>query len=325
MKIYLVGGAVRDQLLNYPVYDKDWVVVGATPDEMIQKGFKPVGKDFPVFLHPQTHEEYALARQERKTGKGYTGFSHTSSPKVSLEEDLLRRDLTINAMAQADDGTIIDPYHGQQDLANKLLRHVSDAFSEDPLRVLRVARFEARYAHLGFSVAPETAELMRRLSQDTDELLHLSNERVWQETARALNEDSPAAYFSTLAACGALDVLMPELSTISQDNRLDTLQKQITKVPKGATAPRFAVLCFIALKHLDAASGETLLNQLCERLRVPNAVKQVAQHLILHASNLNAFHTLDGETRFSIIQQLDLIRRPERLVPLIDAATAAEC
>ena len=193
MQTYLVGGAVRDQILDYPVYERDWVVVGATPDKMLELAYQQVGKDFPVFLHPKTKDEYALARTERKSGHGYTGFAVHCAPDVTLEEDLLRRDLTINAMARDEDGTIIDPYGGQEDLANRVLRHVSDAFVEDPLRVLRTARFAARYAHLGFSVAPETMALMAEITRQ-DELAHLPVERIWIELDRALSERNPEVF-----------------------------------------------------------------------------------------------------------------------------------
>ncbi|MDP5137417.1 multifunctional CCA addition/repair protein, partial [Rheinheimera baltica] len=211
MQRYLVGGAVRDSLLGYPFHERDWVVVGATPQQMLDLGYQQVGKDFPVFLHPETKEEHALARTERKSGKGYTGFTVYAAPDVTLEQDLLRRDLTINAIAQADDDSVIDPFGGVADIEQKILRHVSEAFAEDPLRVLRVARFYARYAHLGFSVAPETQVLMQQLST---ELSTLTPERVWQETAKALSEQTPQAYFQLLYDTGALSVLMPELSAL---------------------------------------------------------------------------------------------------------------
>ena len=213
MQIFKVGGAVRDYLLQRPVTDVDWVVVGASAEQMLAQGFKPVGSDFPVFLHPTTQEEYALARTERKTGHGYGGFTFHAAPDVSLEQDLSRRDLTINAMAQAADGTIIDPFNGQQDLAQRVLRHVSAAFTEDPLRVLRVARFAARYAELGFQVAPETLHLMQQLAE-SGELNHLTAERVWQETRRALMEPRPDVYLQVLRDCGALKVLLPEVEQL---------------------------------------------------------------------------------------------------------------
>ena len=197
MKTYLVGGAVRDHLLNYPVVEKDWVVIDETPESMIAKGFKPVGKDFPVFLHPQTHDEYALARTERKTAPGYKGFAVHASPEVTLEEDLIRRDLTINAIAMREDGSIIDPYNGRKDLEQRIFRHVSPAFSEDPVRVLRVARFAARYAHLGFTLAPETRDLMEQMVNN-GETEYLVAERVWAELYKALLEKTPSAFFYTL-------------------------------------------------------------------------------------------------------------------------------
>jgi tRNA nucleotidyltransferase (CCA-adding enzyme) len=213
MQIYKVGGAVRDRLLGIAVTDIDRVVVGATTEEMLAKGFRPVGADFPVFLHPKTGEEYALARTERKSGRGYGGFTFHASPDVTLEEDLIRRDLTINAMAEDDEQILTDPYHGQRDLEARILRHVSPAFAEDPLRVLRVARFAARYSELGFTVAPETLELMRQLSE-SGELQALTAERSWKEISRALMENQPQVFVEVLRACGALKVLMPEVDAL---------------------------------------------------------------------------------------------------------------
>ncbi len=213
MNIYLVGGAVRDSLLNLPVTEQDWVVVGATPEQLLKLGYQQVGKDFPVFLHPVSHEEYALARTERKSGQGYTGFTCYAAPDVTLEDDLLRRDLTVNAIARSADGEFIDPYHGKQDLENRVLRHVSDAFGEDPLRVLRVARFAARFAYLGFTIAPETMSLMSNMAQ-SGELSALTPERVWKETEKALKTQSPHVYFQVLRDCGALAVLFPEIERL---------------------------------------------------------------------------------------------------------------
>ena len=211
MEVYLVGGAVRDELLGLPVTERDWVVIGASPEDMEAKGYKPVGKDFPVFLHPESKEEYALARTERKQGRGYKGFEIHTSPDVTLEEDLLRRDLTINAMAKNDAGEIIDPYGGQQDLENKILRHVSDAFSEDPLRVLRVARFAAKLHSLGFKIEHETLLLMRQIVTSR-ELLELTLERIWQETSKALLTDSPGEYFEVLKNSNALAQVFPNIN-----------------------------------------------------------------------------------------------------------------
>ena len=213
MKIYLVGGAVRDLLLHYPFKERDWVVVSADAQQMLDLGYQQVGKDFPVFLHPRTKEEYALARTERKTAAGYTGFEVHATPDVSLEEDLMRRDLTINAIAQDEQGNIIDPYHGQNDIKNKLLRHVSPAFSEDPVRILRVARFAARYAHLGFTVAPETMQLMTSMVNN-GEVDALVAERIWQEMYKALNERNPEVFLTTLRECGALKKILPELDCL---------------------------------------------------------------------------------------------------------------
>src|SRR6056297_1272876 len=210
MQTYLVGGAVRDELLGVPFHERDWVVVGATPQDLLDQGFTPVGKDFPVFLHPETKEEYALARTERKQGHGYTGFAVHFEPSVTLEEDLRRRDLTINAIARRPDGTLIDPYGGRRDLEQRVLRHVSPAFVEDPLRVLRTARFAARYKHLGFRIAPETLALMGEIVAQ-GELEHLPAERVWTETEKALGEADPTAFIAVLKACGALAALAPEL------------------------------------------------------------------------------------------------------------------
>ena len=210
MKVYLVGGAVRDELLDYPFHEKDWVVVGATPAQLLDEGYNQVGKDFPVFLHPETKEEYALARTERKQGHGYTGFAVDCDPGVTLEQDLERRDLTINAIARDTDGTIIDPYGGQRDIEARVLRHVSDAFTEDPLRVLRTARFAARYHHLGFTVAAETVELMTNIVNQ-GELAHLPAERIWVEMAKALGERNPQVFVTVLRDCGALAALIPEL------------------------------------------------------------------------------------------------------------------
>src|SRR5262252_6206166 len=213
MEVYLVGGAVRDRLLGRPVRERDWVVVGAEPQELERAGYQPVGREFPVFLHPQTHEEYALARLERKVAPGYRGFTTQFSPEVTLEEDLRRRDLTINAMAESEDGNLVDPYGGRADLEARVLRHVSEAFAEDPVRILRVARFAARYAGLGFRVADDTLALMRRMTE-AGEVSALVSERVWQETERALGESQPQVFFETLRACGALAVIYPEIDAL---------------------------------------------------------------------------------------------------------------
>lgn len=303
MQIYLVGGAVRDQLLGLEVKDRDWVVVGATPEQMIEAGYRPVGKDFPVFLHPQTHEEYALARTERKSGKGYKGFTFHTDPSVTLEEDLVRRDLRINAMAMDESGAIIDPYDGQGDLRKRQLRHVSDAFSEDPLRVLRVARFAARFSNLGFTVAPETAELMHQLSAG-DELLHLSAERVWQEFDRALNTASPATFLQVLNTAAALERLMPELLAVPAVDWLQLNDSALT-----TAVERFALLAEQLIEH----EGSGALAQLCERLRVPKRYQEAALDLSHWGSQLSRFVELKPQAQFQIIDGLKLTRSLDRL------------
>lgn len=298
MQIYLVGGAVRDDLLGYPYGDRDWVVVGARPSDMTALGYQPVGKDFPVFLHPETHEEYALARTERKSGVGYKGFHVFAEPSVTLEEDLIRRDLTINAMARSQDGDIIDPYGGQNDLQNKLLRHVSPAFSEDPLRVIRVARFAARYEHLGFTIAPETLNLMAELSSE-QELLALSKERVCQEFVRALNEKSPWVFLSTLKACGALSILMPELQQACAVSQLTS----VNLTPLN-TCQRYALLC----QPLTNNERQTLN----ERLQVSNDFAD--------ASKITAALSVTEQEPSKLLDQLntaDAWRKPERLDTLL--------
>ncbi|MDN6652498.1 MAG: multifunctional CCA addition/repair protein, partial [Enterobacterales bacterium] len=299
MKIFLVGGAVRDKRLNLPVYDRDWVIEGATPEELTAQGFQQVGKDFPVFLHPKSREEYALARTERKSGHGYTGFVTYFAPDVTLEQDLLRRDLTINAMAESADGTLIDPYGGLNDLNNKVLRHVSDAFHEDPLRVLRVARFAARFAHLGFHVAPETMALMAQMTAD-NELQNLTPERVWRETEKALITQSPQVYFQVLRDCGALAVLFPEIDNLfgvpapekwhpEIDTGIHTLMAlAIAAELTDEIDVRFATLTHDLGKgltppeywphhHGHGPAGVKLVEALCQRLRVPNAIRELAK------------------------------------------------
>jgi tRNA nucleotidyltransferase (CCA-adding enzyme) len=309
MKIYRVGGAVRDKLLNYPSHENDWVVVGASPQKMVDLNYVPVGSDFPVFINPQTGEEYALARTERKSGNGYQGFIFHTDENISLEEDLVRRDLTINAMAEDQDGSLIDPYGGQRDLDAKLLRHVSDAFTEDPLRVLRVARFAARYHYLGFTIAPETLALMRSIT-DSGELGYLVAERVWKETERALGERSPDIYIQTLRDCGALKALFPEIDDLfgvaqradfhpEIDTGIHTLMalQQSVKLSNNH-AIRFAVLVHdlgkgITPAHIlpshagHEARGVDLVDSLCDRLKVPNNFRQLAlavteYHLMCH-------------------------------------------
>lgn len=307
MDIYLVGGAVRDTLLNLAVKERDWVVVGASPERMLHAGYTPVGRDFPVFLHPFTKEEYALARTERKTGPGYTGFDCYAAPDVTLEDDLLRRDLTINAIAQAADGTLIDPYGGRQDLDDRVLRHVSDAFTEDPLRVLRVARFAARFHHLGFSIAEETLTLMQQISR-SGELQHLSQERVWKEMERALGEANPAEFFTTLTACDALTILFTELCPFTSE---DAARLNAAHCRQLDTRQSFALLCW----PKPAAS----IRQLCEHLHAPNAYRELA---LLCCEHLNTLRDsmLPLAEQLTLLQQVDAYRRPERFVQLLAIA-----
>ncbi len=339
MQIYLVGGAVRDSLLKLPVVDRDWVVVGATPAQLLALGYQQVGKDFPVFLNPQTHEEYALARTERKSGQGYTGFTCYAAPDVTLEEDLQRRDLTINAIAQAPEGELIDPYGGVQDLNARVLRHVSDAFSEDPLRVLRVARLAARFAHLGFTLAPETAALMRSMA-DGGELSALPAERVWKETEKALQSQSPQVYFQVLRACGALKVLFPEIDALfgvpapeKWHPEIDTgIHTLMTLAMASRLSPevdvRFSALChdvgkgltpkqFWPHHHGHGPAGVKLVEALCQRLRVPNPIRDLA---MLVAEYHDLIHTVDKlrpETLLKLFDAIDVWRKPHRLEQMI--------
>ncbi|QXO65839.1 MULTISPECIES: multifunctional CCA addition/repair protein [Morganella] len=321
MDIYLVGGAVRDALLGLPVSDRDWVVVGATPDIMLERGYQQVGRDFPVFLHPGTREEYALARTERKTGAGYTGFACYSAPDVTLEDDLQRRDLTINAMAQSADGTLYDPYHGADDLKNRILRHVSEAFTEDPLRVLRVARFAARFAPQGFVIAPETLELMSAITQQ-GELAHLTAERVWKETEKALNSPRPDIYFSVLRRCGALAALFPELETLfcATDGQTgyDILTAGLllrTVLLTNSTDIRFAALCLYLSCH-SSGEGTSAIQQLSERLRVPNPARDLALLATCHYRTVHDIGQLTADDIIALFDSLDAWRKPERITQL---------
>jgi tRNA nucleotidyltransferase (CCA-adding enzyme) len=302
VKAYVVGGAVRDALLGLPVADRDWVVVGATPEEMARLGFRPVGKDFPVFLHPETHEEYALARTERKSGRGYKGFTVYAAPDVTLEADLARRDLTINAMAQDEAGALIDPHGGEKDLREGVLRHVSPAFEEDPVRILRVARFVARF---GFRIARETQALMRRMVE-LGEADHLVPERVWQEFSRGLMEAHPARMLETLDACGLAARLLPELSP----------ERAALERAAAAGAPpavRFAVLTW----GLEPAA----VAKLCERLRVPNEERELAVAVARCRELLGA---REAQALLELFKRADAMRRPERFAQLLAAARLAE-
>lgn len=335
MKTYLVGGAVRDALLNLPVKDKDWVVVGASPEEMLSQGYEQVGRDFPVFLHPETHQEYALARTERKSGSGYTGFVCYSAPDVTLEQDLQRRDLTINAIAQDEQGRLYDPYGGKADLDQRLLRHISAAFNEDPLRVLRVARFAARFAHLNFVVAEETQALMRWMAE-SGELNTLTPERVWKETEKALETRNPQVYFQVLRDCGALAVLFPELDNLygvpapakwhpEIDTGIHTLMTlAIAAQLSPDIAVRFATLFHDVGKaltppekwpshHGHGPAGVPLVAAVCQRLRVPNAIRDLA---LLVTEFHDLVHTVErqsAETLVALFDRIDAWRKPQRV------------
>jgi len=308
MKAYVVGGAVRDELLGLPVADRDWVVVGATPEDMTAQGFRPVGKDFPVFLHPQTREEYALARTERKSGRGYKGFTVYAAPDVTLEDDLRRRDLTINAMARAEDGTLIDPFGGARDLEARVLRHVSEAFGEDPVRILRVARFAARF---DFRVAEETAALMRAMVA-AGEVEDLVPERVWQELARGLGEPHPQRMLEVLQACGALPRLIPELLP---DAALEAALARAAAA-QAPLAVRFAVL--------TARLAEPVLQAVAERLRPPNELRELALTYCRCRELLRRAAAASPAQLLETLKRADALRRPERFAGLLAAARIAE-
>jgi len=335
VKTFLVGGAVRDALLQLPVKDRDWVVVGATPDEMLELDYQQVGRDFPVFLHPHSREEYALARTERKQGSGYTGFVTHFAPDVTLEQDLLRRDLTINAIAQAADGTLIDPYNGQQDLQSRTLRHVSAAFSEDPLRVLRVARFAARYAHLNFRIAAETETLMSQMAE-SGELAHLTAERVWKETENALLTRNPQVYFQVLRDCGALQVLFPEIDNLygipapaKWHPEIDTGVHTLMTLTMAAALSdeldvRFATLLHDVGKaltppekwpshHGHGAAGVPVVAALCQRLRVPNHLRDLALIVTEFHDIVHTIERQPAEALIALFDRIDAWRKPERV------------
>ena len=317
MQVYRVGGAVRDQLLGLPVKDNDWVVIGATPRQMKDLGFQPVGRDFPVFLHPKTKEEYALARTERKTGHGYGGFSFYTSIDISLEEDLLRRDLTINAMAEDQHGNIIDPYGGQEDLKNRWLRHISPAFQEDPLRILRVARFAARLAPFGFQVAEETLELMSNMVK-SGEASHLVPERVWQETSRALMEATPAVYFQILESCGALQAVMPEFRSLIHSQTL--LHLNLAAQADRNALIRFGCLFSPLLPQPEAELVNSIrtVQGASSRMRLPSEYADMARLVTEHAQNVTSvIHTNNAESLMTLFEATDALRRPERFISLI--------
>jgi tRNA nucleotidyltransferase (CCA-adding enzyme) len=344
MKIYLVGGAVRDALLDYPVAERDWVVVGARPEDLLQQGYQQVGRDFPVFLHPTTKEEHALARTERKRGHGYTGFTVHCDPSVTLEEDLRRRDLTINAMAQDSDGRLIDPYGGRADLKQRVLRHVSDAFVEDPLRVLRTARFAARYAHLQFTVAPQTIALMADIVAQ-GELAHLPAERVWVELEKALGERNPEVFVQVLRDCGALEKLLPEVAALfgvpqpaAHHPEIDTglhilMALQQSAALSAATDVRFAVLLHDLGKgatppaewprHIGHEQrGVKLVEQVCQRLRAPRRHSELARAACLYHTHCHRALELRGKTLLKLLNATDALRRPDRFEAFLLACEA---
>ncbi len=341
LKIYCVGGAVRDQLLGLPLQDHDWVVVGGTPEDMVARGYQPVGKDFPVFLHPQTHEEYALARTERKTAPGYKGFAIYAAPDVTLEQDLLRRDFTVNAIAQDMDGRLIDPHNGIADLRAGILRHVSPAFNEDPVRILRAARFVARF---GFSIAPETLALMRGMVEN-GEVDALVPERVWQELARGLMEKTPTRFFTTLRECGALAKILPEVDALfgvpqpPQHHPEIDCGVHIMLVLDDAAQHGYALeVRFAALTH-DLGKGNTpkdilprhigheargvdLLRALCERLRVPGECRDLGLLAARYHGDVHRAQELRPDTIVRLFQSCDAWRRPERFAQLLQACAS---
>jgi tRNA nucleotidyltransferase (CCA-adding enzyme) len=341
MQTYLVGGAVRDKLLGIPVKDRDWVVVGATPEEMIEQGFKAVGKDFPVFLHPETKEEYALARTERKSGKGYKGFTFHTSPDITLENDLLRRDLTVNAIAEDADGNLIDPYGGEADLKLGILRHVSDAFVEDPLRVLRIARFAAS---LGFKIAPETTRLLKEISE-TDELEALVPERVWTEMEKALSAKYPARFILVLRSCNALKKLFPEIEALfgvpqpkEHHPEIDTGLHTIMSLNQSVRLSDDPMIRFAALVHdlgkattpekewpshrAHEARGVKIIDKLCKRYRIPNKYHELASSVSKFHLDCHRIQEMKPMTILKKLEQLDAFRRPERFEKFLIACEA---
>ena len=341
MQIYTVGGAVRDRLLGRPISEVDWVVVGASAEQMLELGYRPVGADFPVFLHPQTGEEYALARTERKSGRGYGGFTFHASPDVTLEQDLIRRDLTVNAMAEDNHGNLIDPYGGQQDLEARILRHVSPAFAEDPLRVLRVARFAARYAPLGFSVAPETLELMRQLAE-SGELSHLTAERSWKEISRALMEPHPDVFVQVLRDCGALAALLPEVDALfgvpqpqAHHPEIDTGVHVLSVLRQCAEHDQPLNVRWASLLH-DVGKGLTpedewprhiaheqkglpLIQAINERCKAPRDCAELA--LLVGEFHTHGHRALElrPSTLLELLQRVDVFRRPQRFAEFVAA------
>ena len=344
MKTYLVGGAVRDKILGLPFKDHDWVVTGATPEEMLALNYTPVGKDFPVFLHPKTHEEYALARTERKTAAGYHGFQFHADPDVTLEEDIKRRDLTINALAEDADGNVIDYVNGQADIKNRVLRHVSPAFAEDPVRILRIARFAARFANLGFSIADETMALMKTMVE-AGEVDALVAERVWQETSRALSEPAPDVFIETLRACGALKVLFPEIDRLfgvpqpeEHHPEIDTGVHTMMVLQQACLLTKDPLVRFAALTH-DLGKGTTpkdilphhydheergvnLVKALCERFKVPNQYTELAVITSRFHTHVHRAFEVKPKTLLKVLNATDAFRKPERFSQFITACVA---
>lgn len=344
MQIYKVGGAIRDQILGLTVKDTDWVVTGATPEEMVQAGYQPIGKDFPVFLHPQTKQEYALARTERKTARGYAGFSFNTDPEISIEQDLARRDLTINAIAEDDKGNIIDPFNGRSDIDKRILRHVSDAFVEDPVRVLRIARFAARFAHLGFSIADETRELIKSMGE-SGELDALVAERVWSEMEKALGEADPQVFFSSLRDCDVLRRLFPEIDnlfgvpqTAKYHPEVDTGIHLMMALKKSAELGfdndvRFAVLTHDLGKantpkdilpghYGHEKRGVKLTRQFCKKWKVPKVFTELALMTCEYHTHIHRAYEMKASTLLKFFMQTDIFRRPERFKKMTQACLA---
>jgi len=344
MKSYLVGGAVRDKILGLKVKDRDWVVTGSTPDEMLKQGFTPVGKDFPVFLHPETKEEYALARTERKTSAGYHGFTFHADSNVTLEEDIKRRDLTINALAEDEQGNLIDFVDGQADIENRILRHVSPAFAEDPVRILRIARFAARFSYLGFIIADETMILMRDMVK-SGEVNALVPERVWQETIKALAEPSPDIFIQTLRECGALEILFPEIDRLfgvpqpkEHHPEIDTGVHTMMVLQQACLLSNEPVVRFAALTH-DLGKGTTpkeelphhygheergvhLVNDLCKRYRVPKQFNELAKITAKYHTHVHKAFEIRSKTLLKVLKKTDAFRKPERFNQFLLACTA---
>jgi len=344
MKTYLVGGAVRDKLLGIAVKDHDWVVTGATPEEMLEKNFTPVGKDFPVFLHPETHEEYALARTERKTAAGYHGFQFHADSNITLKEDVKRRDLTINALAEDENGNIIDHVNGQADIENRILRHVSAAFSEDPVRILRIARFAARFSQLGFTIANETMQLMQDMVKQ-GEVNALVAERVWQETSRALAEPAPEVFIEVLRECGALKILFPEIDRlfgvpqpVEHHPEIDTGIHTMMVLQQACLLSDDPVVRFAALTH-DLGKGTTpkkilphhydheergyhLVKELCKRYKIPNQFRQLAEITSRYHTHVHRAFEIKPKTLLKVLNATDAFRKPARFAQFLLACMA---